>query len=143
MEDLITNCIHHYLVINHHFYLTYGEHYPKELVQLIISTYFHSFIIKIKCGYYHSVLLFEKEIYAWGYNQYGQLGLGHNTQTNSPQKLDLPNVKKIICGGYHTMALTFSNEIYAWGHNYYGQLGLGYNTDTNLPQKLDLPNVKK
>ena len=136
MEDLITNCIHHYLVINHHFYLTYGEHYPKELVQVIISTYFHSFRIKIKCGCHHSVLLFEKEIYAWGDNGCGQLGLGHNKQTNSPQKLDLTNVKKIICGGWHTMALTFFNEIYVWGGNIFGQLGLGHNRQINSPQKL-------
>jgi alpha-tubulin suppressor-like RCC1 family protein len=124
MDNLIHKCVDNYLVINYWFQLTYGEHYPIELVQFIIKLYFHLFRIKIKCGNYYTVLLFEKEIYAWGYNQYGQLGLGHNADTNSPQKLDLINVKKIICGGYHTIALTYSNEIYAWGDNQSGQLGL-------------------
>src|SRR5208337_5573673 len=102
------------------------------------------------------------EIYVWGSNYYGQLGLGHNQNQNSPQKLNLPvgeekvrnapfsnlagksgafssPVKKIICGGLHSIAITATNEVYVWGYNEYGQLGLGHNQDQNSPQKLNLP----
>ena len=73
-----------------------------------------------------------------GDNSYGQLGLGHNQNQNSPQKLNLLNIKDIICGGLHTIALTNSNEIWVWGRNDEGQLGLGHNQDQNSPQKLNL-----
>ena len=45
------------------------------------------------------VLTYENEIYVWGYNKYGQLGLDHKMNQNTPQKLNLPNVKQIVCGG--------------------------------------------
>ena len=116
--------------------------------------------IKISCGYSHTCLLMD-EVYVWGDNDEGQLGLGHNQSQNSPQKfapmqmnrreggtsergkLNLPNIKQIICGSYHTIALTNSNEIWVWGYNNCGQLGLGHNQDQNSPQKLNLPNIKK
>src|SRR5208337_5593158 len=92
------------------------------------------------------------EIYVWGSNYYGQLGLGHNQNQDSPQKLNLPvgeekvrnapfsnlagksgafssPVKKIICGGLHSIAITANNEVYVWGSNQSGQLGLGHNQD--------------
>ena len=42
-------------------------------------------------------LTYSNEVYAWGHNDNGQLGLDHNKDQNLPQKLDLLNVKKIIC----------------------------------------------
>jgi alpha-tubulin suppressor-like RCC1 family protein len=154
MENLIHKCIGNYLVIDECFQSQYGEHYPKELAQFIIKLYYHLFKIKIKCGLNHSVLLFDNQVYTWGNNRYGQLGLATSpkgalgdsrkiSNIDSPQKLDLPNVKKISCGKNYTMALTYSNEIYAWGCNRYGQLGLNHTSDIDSPHKLDLPNVKK
>jgi len=118
---------------------TFGDHVPYEIVKLIIMSTYPK--IKISCGCEHTCLLMD-EIYVWGNNIYGQLGLGHNQKQNSPQKLNLPNIKKIICGGFHTIALTNSNEVWVWGNNIYGQLGLGHNQDQNSPQKLNLPNIK-
>src|SRR5208283_1890153 len=88
---------------------------------------------------------------------------GHHQNQNSPQKLNLPAIKKIICGGSHLIAVTgeekvrnahfsnplgkmrehfsstVTNEVYVWGYNASGQLGLGHNQDQNSPQKLNLP----
>ena len=91
---------------------------------------------KIICGSRHLVaIVTNNEIYTWGYNYYSQLGLGHNQDQNSPQKLNLLNVKKIICGGSHSIAITTNNEIYTWGRNDCGQLGLGHNQ--NIPKKIE------
>src|SRR5208283_1499766 len=127
-------------------YLTsiYGDHWPLEIIQIICMLFYKLFDIKIRCGFYYTCLIFDKQLYAWGSNGYGQLGLGHTQNQNSPQKLNLPApVKKIICGGSYSIAITTTNEIYVWGYNYYGQLGLGHNRDQNSPQKLNLPAIKK
>src|SRR5208283_3405937 len=109
------------------------------IIQIICMLFYKLFDIKIRCGFYHTCLIFDKQLYAWGSNGYGQLGLGHNQNQNSPQKLNLPPVKKIICGSYHSVAITITNEVYVWGSNQYGQLGLGHNQHQNSPQKLNLP----
>ncbi len=47
--------------------------------------------IMISCGNSHTIA-FEKYnnmVYAWGNNNFGQLGLGHTDTTNSPQKMCL------------------------------------------------------
>src|SRR5208283_4110154 len=47
----------------------------------------------------------------WGSNAYGQLGLGHNQDQNTPQKLNLPSIKKIICGSCHTIVITGEEKV--------------------------------
>ena len=47
-------------------------------------------IKKIICGGNHTIALtHSNEVYSWGWNYYGQLGLGNNLDQNSPQKLQL------------------------------------------------------
>ena len=120
-------------VLNNYLRDTFGDHVPYEIIKLIIMSTYPK--IKISCGFNHTCLLMN-EIHVWGNNTYGQLGLGHNQNQNSPQKLNFPNIKKIICGYYHTIALTNSNEVWVWGYNNDGQLGLGHNRNQNSPQRL-------
>ncbi len=135
--------IYNILVLKNYLRETFGVHVPYEIIQLIIMAGYPN--ISISCGWKHTCMILNNEVYAWGSNDRGQLGLGNDTNTNYdlPQKLNLRNIKKIICGEYHTMALDNSGEVYAWGHNYWGQLGLGNNTNYDLPQKLNLVNIKK
>ena len=86
---------------------------------------------QISCGYNFIVCLCNGSLYSFGYNGYGQLGVGNTSKYsfNIPQKLEFPKeVEFIECGGYHTFCKTKNNEIYCWGGNESGQLGLG-NTD--------------
>src|SRR5208282_1753225 len=126
-------------------YLTsiYGDHWPLEIIQIICMLFYELFNVKVSCGYNHTCLVFDKQLYACGSNEYGQLGLDHNQHQNSPQKLNLPAIKKIICGGAYSIAVTSTNEVYVWGYNASGQLGLGHNQNQNSPQKLNLSPVKK
>jgi alpha-tubulin suppressor-like RCC1 family protein len=106
--------------------------------------HFLSNIIKIKTGDSHSIALSKSgEVYTWGLNRWGQLGLGGVSLKYCPIKIDLPPVKKISSGNFHSMALTTSNEVYVWGNNEKGQIGIGSNTDAVLkPQKIKLSPVK-
>jgi alpha-tubulin suppressor-like RCC1 family protein len=76
-------------------------------------------------------------VYAWGWNEHGQLGLGDTAVRLTPTKVPgLSAVKAIAAGFSHSLALTESGEVYAWGSNEHGQLGLGDTEDRLIPTKV-------
>ncbi len=85
----------------------------------------------------------EGEIYAWGENSHGILGIGNTEAQNKPVKLNgINNVEKIYFGDGCAYAKTKSGEVYAWGENGNGQLGVGNTEQQNIPVKIeDLPSV--
>ena len=99
-------------------------------------------IKSISSGWCHNIALtyVPNELYSWGYNGYGQLGLGHNDNQLLPQKLRLSVlIESISCGANHTIALINNDKVlYVWGNNAFGQLGLGDENSVNSPHKLVL-----
>lgn len=70
-------------------------------------------------------------LYVWGYNNTGNLGLGHKNKVTF-QFHDFfkgKKIKKAAIGSEHALYLTESGEVYACGQNKSGQLGLGYSSD--------------
>ncbi len=97
-------------------------------------------IVSIACGAGHSLVLTDVgHVYSWGYNIYGQLGIGNITNQNTPQKILLNNnqiIKSICCGYAHSLLLTTDGDIYAFGWNSCGQIGNGNNTNQSNPVKI-------
>ena len=101
-------------------------------------------------GGYHSILLnTDTTVWAWGYNNYGQLGDGTNTKRANPEQVQaapnnpLVNIKTIAAGCYHNLAIKSNSTVWAWGYNTYGQLGNGSNTDSKVPvQVTGLSNIE-
>lgn len=74
------------------------------------------------------------DVYAWGYNYYGQIGDGTNTNRLSPTLISsLSDIIEIGTGRSHSMALKSDGALYVWGNNDYGQLGDGTTTDSSVP----------
>ena len=77
---------------------------PKEIVGLKAT--------QVACGYYHSVAVQQEtsQLYSWGKNDSGQLGIGTFSQREiTPSHVkDLKNqeVVQVTCGCYHTLCLT-------------------------------------
>ena len=74
--------------------------------------------IEISCGDNHTVCLTEnREVYSFGYNSKGQLGVGNNeVNPKVPQKIEsLKDVEFIECGELHVFCKTRNNEVYCWG----------------------------
>ncbi|XP_054371581.1 probable E3 ubiquitin-protein ligase HERC4 isoform X2 [Molothrus ater] len=98
-------------------------------------------IVQVACGYYHSLALSKgSEVFSWGQNKYGQLGLGYEyKKQTSPQMikslLGIP-FAQIAAGGAHSFVLTLSGAIFGWGRNKFGQLGLNDDTDRYVPTLL-------
>ena len=83
-------------------------------------------------------LMEDGDVYGWGYNGYGTIGIGNTSNQNIPQKLTTfnKNVKSInMSGGQypHATAITTDQRFYTWGYNGYGQLGSGNTTSTSSP----------
>ena len=111
---------------------TLNKWYPEEIQGL------NSDICSVKCGLYHTTALTKyDQCYVWGNNEYGQLGLGHETNKYLPEKLNLFGIVSISCGSSHTVVLT-ENKMYVWGSNESGQLGLGDEANRKLPTELNL-----
>ncbi|KAH1167355.1 hypothetical protein KIL84_002838 [Mauremys mutica] len=98
-------------------------------------------IMQVACGYCHSLALSKgSEVYSWGQNKYGQLGIGYEfKKQTSPQLikslLGIP-FAQIAAGGAHSFVLTLSGAIFGWGRNKFGQLGLNDENDRYVPNLL-------
>ncbi|XP_075679397.1 RCC1 and BTB domain-containing protein 2-like [Dermatophagoides pteronyssinus] len=101
----------------------------------------------IACGWWHSLALTNKnEIYSWGYNNYGQLGLGDEDNRNIPTLVSFINgsiqspIKNIVAGTYHSLFLFENGQIFGCG------LGQQYineiQKDAKVPTKIPIENVQ-
>ena len=80
-------------------------------------------IVAIACGSFHSLVLFKSgNLYGWGDNKYGQLGV-YSKKTILAPMLICSQVKEIASTNLYTLALTYEGVLYAMGDNTYSQLG--------------------
>ncbi len=76
-------------------------------------------------------------LWAWGENDYGQLGDGTTTDRLSPVKIGSDTDWDLVYGGGgHSIGVKTNGEIYSWGDNFFGQLGDGTKTSRNAPAKI-------
>ncbi|KAI4897359.1 hypothetical protein NFI96_017345 [Prochilodus magdalenae] len=94
-------------------------------------------VVSIACGQTSSMAVSDNgEVYGWGYNGNGQLGLGNNGNQLTPCRLAALQglcVLQIASGYAHSLALTDEGLLYAWGANTYGQLGTGNKSNQLSP----------
>jgi alpha-tubulin suppressor-like RCC1 family protein len=100
-------------------------------------------ITAISCGQHHSLALETNgNVWAWGWNAYGQLGDGTITNRSVPVRALLPaGVVAVAAGGFHSMALLTNGNVLAWGDNSVGELGDGTSTTSYLPVTASIANV--
>jgi alpha-tubulin suppressor-like RCC1 family protein len=74
------------------------------------------------------------ESLCWGYNYYGQLGDGSQTNSAAPVNVNgVADAIQISVGAYHACAVLSGGRAQCWGWNNYGQLGNGSHTDSSVP----------
>jgi uncharacterized protein (TIGR03437 family) len=90
----------------------------------------------------HSLTLkSDGTVWAWGDNQYGQLGNGSNANSHVPVAVSgLNGVVAIAAGGIHSLALKGDGTVWAWGDNSRGQIGNGSNVNSDVPVVVSGPN---
>ncbi len=87
----------------------------------------------LAAGRYHTLELNGSgEVYAWGDNRYGQLGIGTNVSYAEP-RLVMRGTAGIAAGQWSSYAVTASGDLYAWGNGEQGQLGNGKSEQSSSP----------
>ncbi|CAG9321739.1 unnamed protein product [Blepharisma stoltei] len=99
-------------------------------------------IVIVACGYLHSVLVsVSGALYTFGFNGYGQLGLGTTSNAVIPTLcLSLSNnaVIKAACGAFHTFVLCDDGMMHCMGLGTRGQLGNGSCVNSLVPEPISL-----
>ncbi|MBB4923063.1 RCC1-like domain-containing protein [Kitasatospora kifunensis] len=105
----------------------------------------------ISAGLAHSLALSKHgTVSAWGFNNFGQLGDGTNTNRDTPVSVCAPGqtapctrlltgVHAISAGSSHNLTLRREGTVFAWGNNFNGQLGDGTDTNRNTPVPVCAP----
>ena len=115
-------------------------------------------IVSIACGDIHTLCLDRNgNVFSFGSNEFGQLGLGkrklfsrlkhsfdsYKISLQEPQRIDLPVIKQISCGGNFSCCLSEKGEVYSFGRSdFCVSHGHGTNEDIHYPRKLNsLKNI--
>src|SRR5213079_2181416 len=79
-------------------------------------------------GSYHSMALrSDGRVLTWGWDGYGQLGIGRLLVRYTPAAIDsLANIRTVSSrADAHILAVTNDGRLYSWGDNEWGTLGDG------------------
>jgi alpha-tubulin suppressor-like RCC1 family protein len=95
---------------------------------------------QVAAGGFHSLgLRADGSLYAWGYNQFGQLGNATGTGTLNPTTTPTQvagTYTQVAAGYYHSLGLRADGTLYAWGYNSGGQLGDGTTNPNATPTQV-------
>lgn len=99
-------------------------------------------VIAVKQYHLHAIALAESgQVYAWGWNDKGQLGLGFSSNDKigpTPVKfLAGKKIVKVATGGGHSMAVGLDGQVFAWGNNDRAELALGHTNNVDSPTLME------
>lgn len=110
-------------------------------------------IAQVACGWQHTLCVSKLgQVFAWGFNSDGQLGLGDVFDRAQPCHVPFQEqITRVSAGHLHSAALSSSGLLYTWGANPDGRLFRApiklkhnvYQRDTEPQLVLDLPDVQK
>lgn len=97
-------------------------------------------------GWRHTLALdTDGGVWAWGWNKFGQLGLGGSEDANSPARVGgamaAAKGRLLASGWKHSLAVDEAGACYAWGRGVNGQLGRGDVCDQEAPAVLEALSV--
>ena len=85
-------------------------------------------------GHHSFAILNNGAVWAWGQNNYGQIGDGTTENAYAPVPVPgMTNVSSIAVNLYHTLALKNDGTVWAWGQNNDRKLGDGTTIDRASP----------
>ena len=111
-------------------------------------------ILLASCGDTHTMLLDRQgNLFAFGSNRSGRLGLGDCTDRSHPQRIATStHFIHVACGSSHTLACgtinshleenhSSSPRCYSWGSGTRFKLGLGDEKDRHVPNEIKIPTT--
>jgi hypothetical protein len=98
-------------------------------------------IIKVFAGKGYAMAIdIDKNVWAWGRNDFGQLANGTFIDQYIPQKIEsIKDISQVAMGDTFVLALEDNGTVLSWGDSKYGALGNG--TTTNQPMPTIIPGL--
>ena len=154
--NFFTGSAHNILLTKYGSIYTWGQKYytghnededilsPRKLI-IDNNVSIKIYKIGIGIGGYHTIVVTESnEIYSWGHNRVGQLGISleknkiKNDTDSGLTIIPIPtkikqgmdknlNIMQIACGWGHTIILYENGSVWTFGRNFRGQLGIDKN----------------
>lgn len=109
-----------------------------------VSSTYGGGITSLACGSTHTLALKnDGSVWAWGQNQYGQVGIGGWTTLDEPVQCNsmTDSVVAIAAGSVHSLALKSDGTVWAWGRNSTGQLGNGMTSNTPVTDPVQVTGL--
>jgi len=95
----------------------------------------------ISAGCNHTIIISEHhEVYVFGSNWRGQLGLGDTKDRLTPTRIPNLKAKAVSAGDEHTVVIDLEGNVWVFGDNRKGQLGLGEWVTRKNPTRI--PDLK-
>jgi len=100
----------------------YGNYSTPTLVEALKAVK----VEEVQAGYEHALVRStEGQVFVWGNNEFGGLGLPGVRNLTLPQEVHLPcAIKQISAARNYCAALGITGEVFVWGENSHGQLGV-------------------
>ncbi len=120
------------------FYGQLGDGNPQMACPSPVQTLSLSGAISVEAGGYFTIVLIDDgTLRSFGYNLYGWLGDGTNTNRSTPVPvLGLTGVVAVGASHHHAVAVMSNGAVWAWGHNPDYELGDGTTTDRWTPVQI-------
>eukprot|EP01080_Neovahlkampfia_damariscottae_P011244 gene11244-4064_t len=116
-----------------------GSYEPVFSPQIVMYN-----VTKIFKGYHSSFVVRNNSLYAFGYNIYGNLGVGNTLNSYVARKMLFDNITLLqdisSTHYYHTLVL-INGSVFSCGRGSYGALGLGDYTTRSIPTYI--PTLKE
>jgi len=125
------------------FLLSYLHDYycSDQLVPKKVEALSGNRVALVAGGWRHTLAADDQgRLFGWGWNKFGQLGIGHTHDVCMPEEvvaISGKNVQLLSSGWKHTLVVTKDGEFYSWGRGVTGQLGSGGIADANVPVKVE------
>jgi len=123
-----------------------GKHIGKivdmnVLTPTMIDSIKNKQVIDISAGWaYSAAVTSDGQLYTWGFNEKGQLGLGDRWFHGLPQLVSILSpfhIVSVSCGRQHIGAISAQGELFTWGLGVFGQLGHGKLKSYLHPKKVN------
>ena len=77
------------------------------------------------------------QLFSWGRNNRGQLGLGNTTNYSSPKQVGSGAIwTKVASAQEWSFGIKTDGTLWIWGRNTNGQIGIGNTTQYNSPKQV-------
>ncbi|CAD7963880.1 unnamed protein product, partial [Amoebophrya sp. A25] len=99
-------------------------------------------VVQVECGgMFSTVRTRDGSVYAWGSNEYGQVGCPGSRGGDVFEPTEVgsfpTSVVFVACGFEHCLCITKDGQLFAFGRNHFGQLGTGRGRDLFEPTLVD------